>query len=83
MSATIALPGGYEISADPARIDVDAVHTYIGGESYWARGRDRDTVARCIARLIDPTDGKIFLGDTETKLHAFAEKVIQPVNGTA
>ena len=28
-------------------------------------GSGKSTVARCIARLIDPTDGKIFLGDTE------------------
>lgn len=49
MTAATALPGGYEISRDPGRIDVDAVHAYIGGESYWAHGRDRDTIARCIA----------------------------------
>ncbi len=28
-------------------------------------GSGKSTVARCIARLIDPTEGKIFLGDTE------------------
>jgi peptide/nickel transport system ATP-binding protein len=33
----------------------------IVGES----GSGKSTVARCIARLIDPTGGKIFLGDTE------------------
>ena len=49
MAHVTALPGGYEIDTDPARIDVDAVHAYIGGESYWARGRDRETVARSIA----------------------------------
>ena len=28
-------------------------------------GSGKSTVARCIARLIDPTEGKVFLGDTE------------------
>jgi GNAT superfamily N-acetyltransferase len=38
------LAGGYEIDDDPARIDVDAVHAFIAGESYWGSGRPRELV---------------------------------------
>jgi GNAT superfamily N-acetyltransferase len=34
---------GYELDDDPARIDRDAVHRYLSGESYWAKGRSRET----------------------------------------
>ena len=33
---------GYELDDDRARIDRDAVHAYVGGESYWAKGRPRE-----------------------------------------
>jgi GNAT superfamily N-acetyltransferase len=36
------LSDGYELDDDPARIDREAVHRYLGEESYWARGRSRD-----------------------------------------
>ncbi len=36
------LGDGYELDDDPARIDREAVHAYLGGESYWARGRPRE-----------------------------------------
>jgi GNAT superfamily N-acetyltransferase len=36
------LPGGYELDDDPSRLDIDAIHAYIGGESYWAKGRTRE-----------------------------------------
>jgi ribosomal protein S18 acetylase RimI-like enzyme len=39
-----ALPGGFELDDDPARIDVEAVHRYLSEESYWAAGRSRETV---------------------------------------
>jgi GNAT superfamily N-acetyltransferase len=38
------LPGGYELDDDPRRLDVDAIHAYIGGESYWAKGRTREAM---------------------------------------
>jgi GNAT superfamily N-acetyltransferase len=39
---------GYEVSTDPARIDVDAVHAFLT-TSYWAAGIPRDLVKRAIA----------------------------------
>jgi GNAT superfamily N-acetyltransferase len=44
-----ALAGGFELDDDPARIDVDAVHAFISEESYWARGRARETTVASIA----------------------------------
>jgi GNAT superfamily N-acetyltransferase len=43
-----ALPGGYELDDDPARIDVDAVHLFLSTEAYWAIGRPRDEVERLV-----------------------------------
>jgi ribosomal protein S18 acetylase RimI-like enzyme len=36
------LGDGYELDDDPSRIDREAVHAYLGAESYWAKGRRRD-----------------------------------------
>ena len=33
---------GYELDDDPERIDREAVHAYLGGDSYWAKGRPRE-----------------------------------------
>ncbi|HET6683774.1 MAG TPA: GNAT family N-acetyltransferase [Gaiella sp.] len=38
------LDGGYELDDDPARIDRQAVHRYLCEESYWAKGRPRETM---------------------------------------
>jgi GNAT superfamily N-acetyltransferase len=35
------LPGGYEISTDPARIDAELVHRWLSQDAYWALGRAR------------------------------------------
>jgi GNAT superfamily N-acetyltransferase len=42
------LPGGFELDDDPARVDVEAVHRYLSGGSYWARGRSRETVEQLV-----------------------------------
>ncbi len=44
-----ALDGGFELDDDPARIDVDAVHAFISGESYWGRGRSRELVVAAVS----------------------------------
>ena len=36
------LGDGYELDDDRSRIDREAVHAYLGGESYWAKGRSRE-----------------------------------------
>ncbi len=49
------LGDGYELDDDPVRIDLDAVHAYVSGESYWASGRARATQAQMnavAARLV-------------------------------
>jgi ribosomal protein S18 acetylase RimI-like enzyme len=38
------LPGGYELDDDKGRIDREAVHAYVSGESYWAKGRSREAM---------------------------------------
>jgi len=42
------LADGFELDDDPRRIDVDAVHAFISGESYWGQGRSRERVELAI-----------------------------------
>ena len=44
-----ALPDGFEIDDDPARLDLAAIHGYLSEESYWATGRTREVVEASIA----------------------------------
>jgi len=39
---------GYELSTDPARLDLDVVHGFLV-QSYWAEGIPRDVVERALA----------------------------------
>jgi GNAT superfamily N-acetyltransferase len=43
------LGDGYELDDDRTRIDRDAVHAYLGGEAYWAKGRTRERQDALIA----------------------------------
>lgn len=60
-----ALPGGYELDDDPARIDVAAVHRFLSEQSYWARGRPRDVVQDLVdtaARVVGLYSGSVQVG---------------------
>lgn len=40
--------GDVLVSTDPARLDLDVIHGFLSGSSYWAPGIPRETVARSI-----------------------------------
>jgi GNAT superfamily N-acetyltransferase len=42
----------YEISADPARLDLDVIHRYLSEEAYWSPGVPREVVARAVANSL-------------------------------
>ncbi|MFE2730299.1 GNAT family N-acetyltransferase [Streptomyces sp. NPDC059349] len=44
-----ALPDGYEISTDAARLDAARVHQWLSTDAYWAMGRAREHQDRAIA----------------------------------
>lgn len=59
------LAPGFEVDDDPARIDVDEVHRFLSTESYWAKGRPRETVDRLVreaARVVGLYDGERQIG---------------------
>jgi GNAT superfamily N-acetyltransferase len=45
--AFVATRGDYELSDDPTRLDVDAIHAFLSG-AYWSVGIPRETVARAL-----------------------------------
>jgi len=40
--------GEYDISTDPDRVDVDAVHQFLTIDGYWSKGRSRELVETSI-----------------------------------
>jgi GNAT superfamily N-acetyltransferase len=48
MRAVETALGAYLISTDRGRLDLDAIALYLSEESYWARGRSRETIVRGI-----------------------------------
>lgn len=73
-----ALPDGYELDDDPTRIDVDAAHAYLSGESYWAKGRERavmDDLVREATRVVglyDPDGAMVGFARAIADRHTFA-----------
>jgi predicted GNAT family acetyltransferase len=47
------LPDGYELSTDPARLDVDQLHEWLSVDAYWALGRSREAMETAIARSLN------------------------------
>lgn len=44
--------GEYEISTDPARIDLERTHHFLSEEAYWSPGVPLDVVSRAVANSI-------------------------------
>jgi len=44
--------GDYQISTDPARLDLDLTHRFLSEQAYWSPGVPRDVVERAIAGSI-------------------------------
>ena len=44
--------GEYTISDERSRLDFDVIHGFLGGESYWARGRSRERVEMSVANSL-------------------------------
>lgn len=66
---TKTLPGGLELDDDRSRIDVDQVHRFLANESYWAKGRPRETVERLVreaSRVVGLYDGQRQIGFSRT-----------------
>lgn len=47
-ASTLRRYGPYEITDDPARVDLDVVHAFLSRDSYWRRGVSRERVATSV-----------------------------------
>ncbi len=76
------LGDGYELDDDPARIDRDAVHAYLGGESYWAKGRSREVQDALIdgsARVVGLYHLGVQIGFSRTLSDVYAHSYLADV----
>jgi GNAT superfamily N-acetyltransferase len=46
------LDGGYVVSDDPARLDIDMIHDFLSRDSYWTPGRSRQITQRSLAHSL-------------------------------
>lgn len=44
---------GFEISTDPSRLQLDAIHSFLSEESYWASNRSREKTETAIANSLN------------------------------
>jgi GNAT superfamily N-acetyltransferase len=59
------LEGGFELDDDRARVDLEEVWRFLSTESYWARGRSRETMDKLVReaqRVIGVYDGERQIG---------------------
>ncbi|OAR26259.1 GCN5 family acetyltransferase [Streptomyces sp. ERV7] len=68
---------GYELSTDPARLDVALVHRWLSTDAYWALGRTRETVEASIRgslnfALFDATGEQVAYARVVTDRATFA-----------
>ena len=76
------LGDGYELDDDSARIDRHAVHAYLGGVSYWAKGRSREVQDELIdgaARVVGLYHDGVQIGFTRTLSDGHAQSYLADV----
>jgi N-acetylglutamate synthase-like GNAT family acetyltransferase len=52
MAYQVSLGGGYVVSDERARLDIDLIHDFLSQESYWSRGISRKTFERAAANSL-------------------------------
>ena len=57
--------GDYLVSTDPSKLDLDVIHGYLSGESYWAQGRPLDVMQRALEHSLN---FGVYLGDEQVGL---------------
>jgi GNAT superfamily N-acetyltransferase len=76
------LGDGYELDDEPARIDREAVHAYLGGVSYWAKGRSRevqDALIDSAARVVGLYRDGLQIGFSRTLSDGYAQSYLADV----